>query len=100
MFMLGGTGAIDIQRPTATGGEADLTVMLNTASGVAPYMSGFQEILLGSVTSRDRWARGSTAFDVTVRLSQMCLFNLTLYILVLVNARSSLTLPPPGSAPG
>ncbi len=67
IYFLGDTGAIDIQRISATGGEDDQTVMLNAAVGGAQsYVSGLQDILVGSFQTRDRWCNGSNSNDITV----------------------------------
>lgn len=65
-FVLGGTGAIDVLRPQATGGEYDQVVLLNAVPGEAAYTSGFREILLGTFTERDVWCAGSSEADVQV----------------------------------
>ena len=67
LFVLGGTGSIDIQRESATGGETDQVVLLNAASG--DFVSGFQDILIGNFSRRDLWGPGSSEDDVSVSYS-------------------------------
>lgn len=64
-YFMGGSGAIDVQRPLATGGEEDQVVLLNAHSNSSlGFSSGLQEILAGSLATRDEWCVGSTENDI------------------------------------
>ena len=54
---VGGSGAIDVLRPSATGGESDVTVLRNSESNPL-FRSGFQEVLAGTFSERDYWCLG------------------------------------------
>ncbi len=56
-YLLGGSGAIDVLRPAATGGENDVTVLRNSESNPL-FRSGFQEVLAGTFSERDYWCLG------------------------------------------
>ena len=56
-YILGGSGAIDVIRPSATGGEDDVTVLKNSQSN-PNFRGGFQEVLIGTFSERDYWCSG------------------------------------------
>jgi hypothetical protein len=67
MYSLGGNGAVDVLRTSATGGEHDQVVLLNNEQELhSGFVSGFYEILIGNFTNRDFWVAGSSEADVTV----------------------------------
>jgi hypothetical protein len=61
-YFLGEHGAVDVLRPSATGGTQDQVVMLNFEEGG----SGMREIVVGRFQHTDYWCEGSSADDAQV----------------------------------
>lgn len=70
VYFLGSTGALDIRRPLALSGDAELTVMLNSGTQTVPHLpsfaSGFHEFLVGGFSVLDDWVPGNNANDTRV----------------------------------
>lgn len=56
-YILGQSGAVDVLRPEATGGEDDVTILMNSADSQS-FHGGLQELVFGSYANLDAWTWG------------------------------------------
>ena len=61
IYTLGGSGAVDVARPTAAE-ASDVTILLNSADS-EDFHGGFQEVLFGSFSALDTWSSGWSALE-------------------------------------